>query len=200
MITRTGSLFRRRWPLLVGAAIVLAIALTVGSVLSPGEQQRPIDEVAAAQIQPDLTDPGLHANRPVPSGSVVEPQQPEPITAPEASLPQPPVDGPDPGTDQVVPESSGALAAWLADRPANMGSFSTQDAITATDLDVSWMLYQGVENGTMTQGEADTFQAWFDRRPTADEAPELLNYVLPDIQRPGQEPLTGSDIGAIKSR
>ena len=196
-MTRTGSLFRRRWPVLAGAAVVLAVALAAGSMFAANSGDEPVQEAAAAQVQPDLIDPGLYANPPAP---IAEPEAPPPVGAPEALLPEQPQDGRDPGANQVVPQGSGALAAWLANRPANLGSFSTDDAITATDLDVIWMLYQSVENGTMTQDEADAFQAWFDQRPTADEAPELLNSVPPDIQRPGQETLTGSDIGAIKSR
>ena len=199
-MTRAGSLFRRRWHVLAGAAVVLAIALAAGSMFAANSGEQPVQEAAAAQVQPDLTDPGLYANLPTPGAAIAEPQGPKPFIAPEAALPEPPQDGQDPGVNQVVPESLGALATWLADRPDNMGSFSTQDSIIATDLDVEWMLYQAVENGTMTEDEADAFQAWFDQRPAADEAPELLNYVPPDIQRPGQETLSGSDLGAIKSR
>jgi hypothetical protein len=194
---RTDSVFRKRWPFVAAAAVVLAVAVAAGSMFAANSGEQPVQEVAAAQVQPDLTDPGLYAN---PAASIAEPEEPQPMVAPEALLPEPPQDGQDPGGNQVVPQGSGALAAWLADRPANMGSFSTQDAITATDLDTSWMLYQAVENGTMTQDEADTFQAWFEQRPTVEEAPELLNHVPPNIQRPGRETLNSSDLGALKSR
>ena len=198
-MTLTGSVFRKRWPALV-VAVVLAIAVAAGSMFAANSSEQPTQEATAAQVQPDLTDPGLYANTPASGAAIADPQEPKPFIAPEAALPEPPLDGQDPGASQVVPESSGALAAWLAARPEEMGPFSTQDAIAATQLDVSWMLYQAVENGTMTQDEAETFQSWFDQRPTSDEVPELLNYVPPVIQRPGQEGFTGSDLGALKSR
>lgn len=120
--------------------------------------------------------------------------------APPAVAPPPPQGGQDPGTDQVVPEGSGVLASWLADRPANMGSFSTQDAIIATDLDVERMLYQAVENGTMTEDESDTFRSWFSQRPTVEEAPELSNQLPPEILVPGGDGFSGADVGSLKSR
>ena len=164
-MTRTGSLFRRRWPILVFAAVVLAVAVAAGSMFAANSGEQPVQEAAAAQAQPDLTDPGLYANPPTPGAAIAEPQEPKPFIAPEAALPEPPQDGQDPGVNQVAPEGSGALSRWLADQPANMGSFSTQDSVIATSLDVEWMLYQAVENGTMTEDESDTFRTWFSQRP-----------------------------------
>ena len=199
-MTRTGSLFRKRWPMVAGAAVVLAIALAAGSMFAVNSGDEPIQEAAAAQVQPDLTDPGLYANPPAAGAAIAEPQEPKPFVAPEAALPGPPQDGQDPGVDQVVPEGSGALSRWLADRPSNMGSFSAQDSIIATDLDVEWMLYQAVENGTMTEEESDAFRSWFSQRPTAEEAPELLNHLPPEIQVPDGDGFSGTDGRSLKSR
>ena len=75
-----------------------------------------------------------------------------------------------------------------------MGPFSIPDAMAADSLDVEWMLYQAVRKDVMTESEADVFRAWFDQRPTADEAPELLNHLPAQIYRPGDE-----NNGSIKS-
>jgi len=191
--------FRRRWPLLAIVAVALAVAVAAGSMFAANSGEQPVQEAAAAQMQPDLTDLGLHANPPAPADAIAEPREPGVPAAPHAVAP-PAQDGQDPGVNQVAPEGSGALASWLADRPANMGSFSTQDAIIATDLDVEWMLYQAVENGTMTEDESDVFRAWFGQRPTAEEAPELLNHLPPEIQVPGGDGFSGTDIRSLKSR
>ena len=182
---RSGSVFRERWPFLAAAAVVLAVAVATGSMFAANSGEQPVQEAAAAQVQPDLTDPGLYANPSAPahSGAVAAP---------------PPQNGQEPGTDQVVPAGSGALASWLADRPANMGSFSTQDAIIATDLDVEWMLYQAVEKDVMTDGEADDFRVWFNERPTIDDAPELINQ-LPE-QIPSSEIKGSGKSGLLDSR
>ncbi len=196
---RTGSVFRKRWPFLVVVAVVLAVAVAAGSMFAANSGDKPIQEATAAQAQPDLTDPGLYADPPAPVDAVAGPRELRVPAAPHAVAPPAP-DGQDPGVNQVVPEGSGALASWLADRPANMGSFSTQDAIIATDLDVEWMLYQAVENGTMTEDESDMFRTWFSQRPTAEEAPELLNHLPPEIQAPGEGSFSGTDIRSLKSR
>lgn len=196
---RTGSVFRKRWPFLAAVAVVLAVAVAAGSMFAANSGEQPIQEAAAAQAQPDLTDPGRYAKPPAPEDDIAEPREPRAPVAPHAVAP-PTQDGQDPGVYQVVPEDSGALASWLAARPANMGSFSTQDAIIATDLDVEWMLYQAVENGTMTEDESDMFRAWFSQRPTAEEAPELLNHLPPEIQVPGEGSFSGTDIRSLKSR
>ena len=182
----TGSVFRKRWPVLVGVAIVLAIAVAAGSMFAANSGEPPVQEAAAAQVQPDLTDPGLYANPPAPGAAIAEPRQPQPFIAPEAALPEPPRPGPDPGVNQVVPEGSGALARWLADRPDEMGPFSIQDAMAADSLDVEWMLYQAVAKDVMTENEADAFRSWFGLRPTAEAAPELLNHLPAPILDPGE--------------
>ena len=191
-MTRTGSLFRRRWPVLTAAAVVLAVAVAAGSMFAANSDEQPVQEAVAAQVQPDLTDPGLYANPPLPGAAIAEPRGSKTFIAPEAALPEPPQDGQDPGVDQVAPEGSGALAAWLADRPDEMGPFSTQDVLQADSLDVEWMLYQAVEKNEMTEAEADDFRTWYEQRPGVDEAPELLDYQPPHIVRPGED---GSTIG-----
>ena len=199
-MSRTSSLFSRRWPFFAAVAVVLAVAVAAGSMFATNSAEQPVQEAAAAQVQPDLTDPGLYAAPQAPGAAVAEPGNPVQALAPAASVAEPSQPDPDPGTGQVVPQSSGALDNWLDDRPANMGSFSTQDAIIATDLDVEWMLYQAVEKGTMTDAEADAFRAWFDHRPSVEEAPELLNHLPPEIQVPGEGSFSGTDIRSLKSR
>lgn len=196
---RTGSVFHKRWPFLAAVAVVLAVAVAAGSMFAANSGEQPVQEAAAAQAQPDLTDPGRHANPPAPADAIVEPREPRVPAAPRAVAP-PPQDGQDPGVNQVAPEGSGALSSWLADRPANMGSFGAQDSIIATDLDVEWMLYQAVEKGEMTEHEADEFRTWFDQRPTPEEASELLNHLPPEIRVPGGDGFSGTDIGSLKSR
>jgi len=192
--------FRKRWPFLAAVAVVLAVAVAAGSMFAANSGEQPVQEAAAAQAQADLTDPGLYSSPPAPADDIAEPREPRALVAPHAASPPPVQDGQDPGVNQVAPEDSGALASWLADRPDNMGSFSTQDAIIATDLDVEWMLYQAVENGTMTEDESDTFRTWFDQRPTPEEAPELLNHLPPEIQVPGEGSFDGTDIRSLKLR
>lgn len=199
-MSRTGSLLRMRWPFLAAASVIVAVAVAAGSMFAANSSEQPVQEAAAAQVQPDLTDPGLYADPQVPSAPVAEPGNPPQSPAPVAAVGEPSQPNPDPGVAQVVPQNSGALDNWLADRPANMGSFSTQDAIIATDLDVEWMLYQAVEKGTMTDAEADTFRAWFDQRPSAEEAPEILNHLPPEIHVPGEGSFSGTDIRSLKSR
>lgn len=194
------SVFRKRWPALAAVAVVLAVAVTAGSMFAANSGEQPVQEAAAAQAQADLTDPGRHASPPASNDAIAELREPGLPAALHAVAPPPMQDGQDPGVNQVVPEGSGALSSWLAARPANMGSFSTQDAIIATDLDVEWMLYQAVENGTMTEDESDMFRAWFSQRPTAEEAPELLNHLPPEIQVPGGDGFSGTDIRSLKSR
>ncbi|MCY4555034.1 MAG: hypothetical protein OXF79_01310 [Chloroflexi bacterium] len=191
-MTRTSSVFRKRWPFLAAVAVVLAVAVAAGSMFAANSGEQPIQEAAAAQVQPDLTDPGLYANPSAPSAAVAEPQEPRVPAAPQAVAPPPPQDGQEPGTDQVLPEGSSSLARWLADRPDEMGPFSIGDAMAADSLDVEWILYQAVEKDGMTEAEADDFRKWFDQRPGVDEAPELLDYQPPQIVRPGED---GSTVG-----
>ena len=177
------SAFRKRWPFLAAVAVVLAVAVAVGSMFAANSSEQPIQEAVAAQAQPDLTDPGLYA----------EPRPPAAIM-PETAITEPPEPDRDPGVNQVVPEGSGSLSRWLADRPDEMGPFSIPDAMAADSLDVEWMLYQAVRKDVMTESEADAFRAWFDQRPTVEEAPELLNHLPAQIYRPGDE-----NNGSIKS-
>ena len=186
-MTRTGFVFRKRWPFLAAAAVVLAVAVAAGSMFAANSGEQPVQEAAAAQAQPDLTDPGLYAN---PAASIAEAEALQPIGAPEAFLPEQPQEGQDPGGNQVVPEGSGALQQWLANRPDEIGPFSTQDVLAADSLDVEWILYQAVEKDEMTEAEADDFRTWFDQRPGVDEAPELLDYQPPQIVRPGEDGAT----------
>ena len=199
-MTRTGSVFRRRWPVWTALAVVLAVGLAIGTLLATNEGEQPVPEAAAAQLQPDLTDPGLYAQPPAPAAPIAEPQEPQLTAASQAALPKPQQDGQDPEADQVVPQGSGALAQWLANRPEEMGSFSTQDAIIATDLDMEWMLYQAVEKGEMAQDEADVFRTWFEQRPTLEEAPELANYLPGEVHLPDESGFSGTDLGSLKSR
>ena len=199
-MVRTGSVFRQRWPFVAAVAVVVAVAVAAGSMFAANSGEPPVQEAAAAQVQPDLTDPGLYANPPAPNAAMANPGNQSQSPLPAASVAAPAQPDPDRGAGQVVPQSSGVLSDWLSDRPANMGSFSTQDAIVATDLDAEWMLYQAVEKGTMTEVEAETFRAWFDQRPTVEEAPELLNHLPPEIQVPGEGSFSGTDIRSLKSR
>ena len=185
-MSRTSFVFRKRWLALAAVAVVLAVAVAAGSMFAANSGEQPVQEAAAAQVQPDLTDPGLYANPSAPADGIAEPREPRLPAAPQAVAPPPPQDGQDPGTDQVVPEGSGALARWLAARPDEMGPFSIGDAMAADELDVEWMLYQAVEKDVMTDGEADDFRSWFNERPTVEEAPELLNH-LPAQINPSNE-------------
>ena len=191
---RNRSVFRTRWPFLAAVAVVLAVAVAAGSMFAANSGEPPVQEAAAAPAQPDLTDPGLYADPPAPANAIAEPREPRVPEAPHAVAPPAP-DGQDPGVNQVAPEGSGALSRWLADRPDEMGPFSIQDAMAADELDVEWMLYQAVQKDIMTEGEADDFRAWFEQRPTIEEAPELINHL------PGQIPGTGPGVsGSGKSR
>lgn len=190
-MSRTGSMLRMRWPFLAAAAVIVAVAVAAGSMFAANSGEPPVQEAAAAQAQPDLTDPGLYAAPPAPNAPMANPGNPSQSPLPVAAVAPPIRPDPDPGVNQVVPEGSSPLASWLANRPEEMGPFSIQDAMAADDLDVEWMLYQAVEKDVMTEAEADDFRAWFGQRPTVEEAPELINYL------PEQIPETG--IGAPDS-
>ena len=56
--------------------------------------------------------------------------------------------------------------------------------MAADSLDVEWMLYQAAAKNVMTESEADASHAWFDQRPTVEEAPELLDYLPAQIYPP----------------
>lgn len=199
-MSRNRFIFRKRWVSLAAIAVVLAVAVAAGSMFAANSGEQPVQEAAAAQAQPDLTDPGLYAAPQSPSAAVPEPGSPPQPPVPAAAVAEPNLPDPDPGVNQVVPEGSGALAAWLSSPPPEMGFFSTQEAMVATDLDVAWMLYEAVATGGMTQDEADAFRAWFDERPTVDEAPELLNHLSPEIQAPAKERFSGNGIRSLNSR
>ena len=193
-MSRTGSMLRMRWPFLAAAAVIVAVAVAAGSMFAANSGEQPVQEAAAAQVQPDLTDPGLYAAPPAPNAAMANPGNPPRPALPVAAVAAPAQPDPDPGVNQVVPEGSSPLASWLADRPEEMGPFSIQDAMAADELDVEWMLYQAVEKDVMAEVEADNFRAWFDQRPTVEEAPELINYL------PEQIPETGAGVsGSGKS-
>ncbi len=185
-MSRTGSMLRMRWPFLAAAAVIVAVAVAAGSMFAANSGEQPVQEAAAAQVQPDLTDPGLYADPSAPADAMAEPRGPRVPAAPHAVAPSLPQDGQDPNADQVVPEGSGALSQWLANRPEEMGPFSTQDVLAADSIDVEWMLYQAVEKDVMTEGEADDFRTWFEQRPSVEEAPELLNHLPAQIHPPGE--------------
>ena len=193
------SVFRRRWPAMAAVAVVLAMALAAGALFAANERERPVPGAAAEQVQPDLTDPGLYAQPRPPAAVMPEPAEPVALSEPEAAITEPSEPDRDPGAGQVVPQESRTLKAWLADQPDEMGPFSTQDVMAATQLDVDWMLYQALAKGVMTQDEADAFQTWYDQRPSVAEAPELLDHLPAQIHRPGDS--NGpADIGSLKSR
>ena len=185
-MSRTGSKLRMRWPFLAAAAVIVAVAVAAGSMFAANSGEQPVQEAAAAQAQLDLTDPGLYVDAQPPSAVVAEPGNRSQPPLPVAAVAEPVQPDSDPGVDQVVPEGSGALSRWLADRPDEMGPFSTQDAMAADELDVEWMLYQAVAKDVMTEGEADDFRVWFEQRPTIEEAPELLDHLPPQIHPPGE--------------
>lgn len=49
-MTRTSSVFRKRWPFLAAAAIVLAVAVAGGSMFAANSGEQPVQEAAAAQV------------------------------------------------------------------------------------------------------------------------------------------------------
>ena len=193
-MVRSGSVFRQRWPFVAAVAVVVAVAVAAGSMFAANSGEPPVQEAAAAQAQPDLTDPGLYAAPPAPNAAMSNPVDPPRPALPAAAVAEPAQPDPDPGVNQVVPEGSSPLSSWLADRPEEMGPFSIQDAMAADELDVEWMLYQAVEKDVMTEGAADDFRIWFGERPTIEEAPELLNHLPPQIHPPGE-----GDNGANKA-
>ena len=171
-MTSTLVTFRKKWLALVAAAVLVAVAFTAGTLFAANERQQPELPAQSEQSVADATDPGLAADLPV--------------TAAES---EPPQSEPGSGVAQVVPETgrSDALEQWLADRPEKMGFITEQDAITADPDTMDWLLYQAVYKDVLTQEEADAVQAWYDRRPSTQEAPELLNHQPAYLYEPGDQ-------------
>ena len=165
------SAFRKHWLALAAAAILLAVALTAGTLFAANERQQPELPPLSEQSVADATDPGLAVDLPAP---------------PAQAQAQPPQDEPGSGVGQVTSESDGsdALAQWLAGRPDAMGPFTVEEAMTADSQTVDWLLYQAVYKDVMTQDEADTFQDWYNQRPSSQEAPELLQHQPGYFNRP----------------
>lgn len=162
---------------LLATILLLVTVLAVGSLFAANDRPNPDTRSVADSAALDGVDPGLEARPPVvekvvPPAAVVEPE---------------PVDGVDPGAGQEIEGSggSGALSRWLADQPEEMGPISIQDAMKADEIDIEWLLYQAVYKDTMTEEEAEDFRDWFSERPSAEEAPELLEHQPGTLYRPG---------------
>ena len=166
-MTRNIPAFRKHRLALAAAVVLLAVALTAGSMFAANERLNPDLLPSSGQLPIDGTDPGLAAEPPAPAAMKAELPKAEPLEN-EAN----------PGVNQVISDSDGsdALAEWLADQPEEMGPFTVAEAMSADSETVDWLLYQAVYKDVMTQEEADIFQAWYDRRPSSREAPELLNH------------------------
>ena len=171
---RSFPTFHRPWLALAAIVLLIAAALMVSSLFAANEPHQPAPQGLAEQLPSDVTDPGLYAQpqRSAPEVST-EPPVAEIVSDPMSAMSGLSEAGHGPEAGQVVPEESGPLGRWLADRPAEMGPFSIQDALAADALDVEWKLHQAVANDVMTQAEADAFRAWYDRRPGPQEAPDL---------------------------
>ena len=168
-MTSAISALRKRWLALAGFAVLAAITLTAGTLFAANERQQSGE---AAPIEQSVTgdmDPGLTANQ----------------TAAVANA-QPPETGPKPDPEQAAPNSHGsdALTTWLAEQPETMGFITQEDAMTSDPQTMDWLLYQAVHKGVLTQGEADAIQEWYDRRPSTEEAPELLDHQPVYLDRP----------------
>ena len=169
--------FRKRWLALAAAVVLLAVVLTAGSLFAANAP--PAEPLPMAEYEPLSladTDPGLS-----PEYLALVAQDAEV----EAEAEQ---DGD--GVNQVAPEQpevSPALARWLDEQPEVMGPFTLEQAMSDDEMTTSWVLYQAVHKGVMTQEEADAYAAWYDRRPSTEEAPELLRYQPVYLDRPGKE-------------
>ena len=141
---------------LAAVVILLVAALAAGTLFAASERSQPELPPLSTQSITDATDPGFVADLP----------------------PPPPQDEPGAGADQVVPDPplSHTLQGWLDDQPDVLGPYTVEDAMAASYRDVDWMLYEMVHKDVMTQAEADVFQAWFEQRPSIEEAPELSQY------------------------
>ena len=147
---------------LAAVVILLAAVLTAGTLFAASERSQPELPPLSDQSVSDATDPGLAVDLPV---------------AAEAK-PETPPDEHGAGVNQVVPNSGGseALHEWLDEQPDVLGPYTVEDAMAASYRDVDWMLYEMVHKDVMTQAEADAFRAWFEQRPSVEEAPELSQY------------------------
>lgn len=169
-MTPNNPALRKRWPVLAAIVILVAAALTAGTLFAANERSQPVASPALIeQSVIDATDPGLAADTPV-----------------SAAKPQPPQGEPEAGVNQVAPDTGGsdALEQWLSNHPEKMGPFTLEKAMVADSLTVDWLLYQAVHKDVMSQEEADTFQNWYDQRPGIHEAPELLHHQPGYLGRP----------------
>jgi hypothetical protein len=171
--------------------LLLVMVLAAGSLFAANERENPDIQPVGESVQLEGIDPGLDAKPP--TADKVEP--------PAVVIETEPGDGADPGAGQEIPdvEGSGSLSRWLADSPDEMGPFSTQDVLAADEIDVEWILYQAVAKDVMTEAEADDFRAWFNERPSFEEAPELLEHQPGTIYRPGDGENTTGTSGGFKS-
>ena len=171
------SILQKRWPALAAIIVLLAVAVTAGTLFAANAP--PTDPLPVAKSEPPSvaeTDPGL-------SPEYLALVARDDDAAAEA---EPASDG----VNQVAPEQpdvSPALARWLEEKPAVMGPFTLEQAMSDDEMTTSWVLYQAVYKGVMTQEEADAYGAWYDRRPSTGEAPELLKYQPVYLDRPGGE-------------
>ena len=159
------------------AVIVLVVmVLAAGNLFAANERENPDVQPVGEQPQLNGIDPGLDYTPPA-------------VVNVESAMETLRIDDKDPGVNQEVPESGGSdpLSRWLVARPDEIGSFTVQDAMSSDSIDVDWMLYQAVSKNVMTEEEAEAFQAWFDQRPSTDDAPELLLYQPANIERLGVE-------------
>ena len=192
MMSNIRALGRLRLAILA-VALLLVMVLATGSLFAANERDIPDMQPVGESVQLEGVDPGLDAKPPAAAAKV------EPLAVAVESVPG---EGADPGHGQAIPDLGGSasLSSWLAARPDEMGPFTTQDVLAADELDVEWMLYQAVHKDLMTEEEAETFRAWFNDRPSVEEALELLQYQPGSIYRPGDgENTTGTKFG-IKSR
>ena len=170
-------IMRKRWPVLAAIVVLMAVALAAGTLFAANERQQPDVQPSSGQLpsQPltnHETDPGLTAEY-------------RALVAQDAAG----QDGSGVAPGQVVPGtgSSDALTEWLDEQPDKMGFITQEDALTADADTMDWLLYQAVYKEVLTQEEADAVQAWYERRPSADEVPELLNHQPVYLDRPGDE-------------
>ena len=176
-MTNVISVLRKRWLALAAIVGLLAVALATSTLFAANERQNSDIHTASGQLSSEpLTsqeiDPGLTAEY-------------RALVAQDASQ----QNGPGTGANQIVPEPqvSDALAEWLAEQPEKMGFITEEDAITSDPQTMDWLLYQAVYKDVLSQEEADAIQAWYDRRPNAEEAPELLNHQPVYLHRPGED-------------